>query len=115
MKIEVSLGPWEEVRKELEEGRIDALAGMRYSEERDLRLDFSFPYLIDTSAVFVRKDSPIHSLTELRGKEILIQRGDIMEDEVRKMNLSANILFVDNQAEALSLLAMGEHDSYNFV
>jgi PAS domain S-box-containing protein len=111
LEVEVRLGPWEEVRGELEDGRIDALVGMRYSAERDLLLDFSAPYLINTSAIFVREDSTVRTLEDLIGKEILVQRGDIMDDFVRKASLSSNIIFVDNQLEALRLLASGEHDA----
>lgn len=111
LQVEVRLGPWEEVRGELESGRIDALVGMRYSEERDLRLDFSAPYLINTSAIFVRIDSTVRSFADLEGKEILVQRGDIMEDFVQRASLSSNIIFVDNQLEALRLVASGERDA----
>ena len=111
LKIEIRLGPWEEMRRRLEDGRIDALAGMRYSEERDLLLDFSAPYLINTSAIFVRKGSPVRTLADLKGKDILVQRGDIMDDFVREASLSSNIIFVESQLEALRLLASGKHDA----
>lgn len=111
LKVEIRLGPWDEMRRLLEAGGIDALAGMRYSEERDLRLDFSAPYLINTSAIFVRKGSPIRTFDDLKGKDILVQQGDIMDDFAQKANLSANIILVDDQLEALKLLAAGKHDA----
>ncbi len=111
LRIDLRLGPWNEVRSDLENRRIDALAGMRYSAERDARVDFSAPYLINTSAVFVRKGSSIGSSADLRGKEIIVQRGDIMDDYVRDLNLSSNIIFVTSQVEALELLASGKHDA----
>ena len=52
LDVELSLGKWENVRSELEQGQIDALIGMRYSEERAATVDFSTPYLINTSAIF---------------------------------------------------------------
>jgi len=111
LNIDLSLGPWDEVRTELELGRIDVLAGMRYSEDRDLTLDFSAPYLINTSAIFARLDSSIHTLEDLKGKEVIIQRGDIMDDYIQSINLAASIVFVSNQTEALKLLASGKHDA----
>lgn len=111
LEIELRLGPWEQVRQDLEQGRIDLLAGMRYSEERALTVDFSAPYLINTSAIFVRQGSSIRSLEDLKGKEIIVQHGDIMDDQVRTMNLAANIVLVKNQTEALNLLAQGKHDA----
>ncbi|MBN1830364.1 MAG: transporter substrate-binding domain-containing protein, partial [Deltaproteobacteria bacterium] len=58
---EFRLGPWNEVRKNLEQGRIDVLAGMYYSEDRSRLVDFSVPHTLVTSGLFVRKDSRIHS------------------------------------------------------
>lgn len=111
LDVELRLGKWDDVRNELEQGQIDALAGMRYSEERAATVDFSTPYLINTSAIFVRSDSPIQSFEDLRGKKILIQQGDIMDDYINDINLTANIVFVGNQTEALKLLASGEYDA----
>ncbi|MGK2943829.1 MAG: transporter substrate-binding domain-containing protein, partial [Desulfuromonadales bacterium] len=111
LDVELSLGKWEDVRSELEQGQIDALAGMRYSEQRAATVAFSAPYLINTSAIFVRSDSSIQSFEDLRGKEIIIQPGDIMDDYIHDINLTASIVFVDNQTEALTLLASGEHDA----
>lgn len=111
LDVELSLGKWENVRSELEQGQIDALIGMRYSEERAATVDFSTPYLINTSAIFVRSDSSIQSLEDLRGKKVIIQRGDIMDDYIQDINLTASIVFVGNQTEALKLLASGEHDA----
>ncbi len=111
LEIELSLGPWDAVRRELETGQIDALVGMRYSEERDLKLDFSDPYLINSSAIFVRKGSSINEPIDLKGKKVIVQKGDIMDDQIREVAPSITIVLVDNQAEALKRLASGEHDA----
>lgn len=111
LDVALSLGKWEDVRSELEQGQIDALAGMRYSEERAAKVAFSTPYLINTSAIFVRAGSSIRSFEDLRGKRIIIQQGDIMDDYIQDINLTASIVLVGNQTEALKLLASGEHDA----
>ncbi len=49
--VEFRLGPWAEVRSALELGKIDALAGMYYSEERSRRVDFTLPHTLVTMAV----------------------------------------------------------------
>ncbi|MGC4064976.1 MAG: transporter substrate-binding domain-containing protein [Polyangiaceae bacterium] len=41
LKVAVRLGPWQEVRANLEAGTLDALAGMYYTEERAKEVDFS--------------------------------------------------------------------------
>jgi len=108
--IEVRLGPWREVRSDLEAGRIDVLTGMSHSKDRDLKVDFCAPHLVVSHAVFVRRESKANALEDLRGREIIVQAGDIMHDFASANGLSDKIIAVDNQVEALRLLASGRHD-----
>lgn len=111
LNITIHPGPWNEVRSELETGRIDALAGMVYSKERDRLVDFSLPHSTITGAIFARKGTPVRSLEDLHEKEIIVEQGDIMHDIVATKIPSARLIPVDSQEEALRLLASGRHDA----
>lgn len=81
LDVEIDYRPWGEIREDLESGKINAISGMYYSKERDGLVDFSPPYTIVHHAIFARRDSPaIRSEEELRGKKIIVMRGDIMHD-----------------------------------
>ena len=108
LEVEVRLGPWGSARHELERGTIDALAGMYYSAERSRLFEFSVPHTMVRPGLFVREDSPIRSFEEIRGKEIIVQEGDVMHDLLRQGGLSS-VAVVDPSAE-LRLLASGRHD-----
>jgi len=110
LDLEIQLGPWNEVRNQLETGQIDVLAGMYHSEQRSRLVSFSIPHIIVTHTLIVRKDSSIQSLDELDGKEILVQEGDIMHDFLKEENLSVKIVPVQNQTEALKALGAGNYD-----
>lgn len=111
LDVEIRLGPWGEIREALEAGEIDAIHGMFYSEERDQVVDFSPPHTIVHHAIFARRGSPaVESVEELRGKDIIVMRGDIMHDYVLEHSLSDDPVLVETQADALRLLASGEHD-----
>ncbi len=111
LDVEVKIGPWGDIRKALESGEIDAISGMFYSVERDKLVDFSPPYTIIHHAIFARPDSPaIETEEDLRGKDIIVMRGDIMHDYVMEQGLSDNPVLMDTQAGVLRLLASGEHD-----
>ncbi|MCP4137794.1 MAG: transporter substrate-binding domain-containing protein [bacterium] len=110
LEIEIIPGPWNTVRQELEAGKIDAVTGMFYSSERDRVVDFSAPHSFVSHAVFVRKDSLIKSLDDINGKAIIVENGDIMHDIILKRNISSRIIPVDNQIDAIRLLASGKHD-----
>jgi len=111
LEVDIQLGPWEEVRRDLESGRIDVVLGMYYSPERDGYVDFSVPVTIATHAIFVRDDSPISSLRDLRGQEILVQTDDIMHDFLLNRGLTQKIFTYDEQIQVLRQLAAGKHDA----
>lgn len=111
LDVEIRIGPWGEIREALESGRIDAICEMFYSRQRDELVDFSPTYTIVHHAIFARSDSPtITSEQQLRGKEIIVARGDIMNDYVMEKGLCANPVRVDTQADVFRLLASGKHD-----
>jgi len=111
LDVEVKIGPWGNIRDALEAGRIDAVAGMLYSVERDKLVDFSPPHAVIHHAIFVRRDAlPIKTEEDLRGKEIIVTRGNIMHDYVLEKGLSDNPILADTQADTLRLLASGQHD-----
>jgi len=111
MDVEIRIGPWGDIRKGLESGEIDAISGMFYSEKRDRLVDFTPAYTTVHHAVFARNDSPgIKSEQELRGSDIIVMRGDIMHDYVLEKGLCESPVLADTQADALRLLAAGNHD-----
>lgn len=111
LRVEMDYRPWDEIRKDLEHGKIHAIAGMFHSAERELEVDFSPPFAVITHAVFVRKQSgKIESEEELKDKEIIVVQGDIMHEYAVEKNLSQHLVTVQDPAEALRRLASGRHD-----
>ncbi len=111
LQVQFRIGPWGEIRQALEDGEIDAISGMYYSEDRDSIVDFSPPYTVVHHAIFARDDTAeITSVEQLRGKQLIVMRGDIMHDYVMQTRLAKDPRLVDTQAEAVQLLASGQHD-----
>ncbi|HNY64726.1 MAG TPA: transporter substrate-binding domain-containing protein [Deltaproteobacteria bacterium] len=111
LKIRIELSPWNAARRKLATGQVDMLAGMYYSKERDLVADFSVPHTLVTSGLFVRKDSDIRSFEDIRGRDVIVQDGDIMHDYLKDAGKVGHIIPVDDSAKALQLLASGRHDA----
>ena len=72
LKIKFVPDTWNNIRHGLADNRLDAVTGMLYSEERDKIFDFSVPHLVITYAVFIRKETPIKSLDDIKGKEVIV-------------------------------------------
>ncbi|WP_187170355.1 transporter substrate-binding domain-containing protein [Salidesulfovibrio onnuriiensis] len=111
LDVDISLGPWSTVRKQLEHGEIDALTGMYYSQERDEKVDFSTNHIVVHHSIFTRKGSPIKNLKDLVGKSVIVQSADIMDDFAKRELTGSSIIEVVNQDEALRLLAGGKYDA----
>ena len=110
LDLTMRLGPWAEVRDDLGNGKIDALAGMYYSPERNRLVDFSVPHTQVTQAIFVRSGSDIHSFEDVKGKEIIVQKSDIIHDFLIHERITRRIALVTDPVDELRLLASGKHD-----
>lgn len=112
LDLEIKYGIWEDIREKLERGEIDMLTGMYYSEDRDEIVDFSNPHSFVNIGVFVRSDSglEVRDINDLRGLSIIVQNEDIMEDLMRKENISNRIIEVPTHIEALKLLSVSDYD-----
>ncbi|MGD9899409.1 MAG: transporter substrate-binding domain-containing protein [Calditrichaceae bacterium] len=109
--LKLTLGPWNDVKSELEAGKIDMITGMYFTEDRDSVIDFTTPHIIVSHTIFVRKDSPVNRLSDLKDKEVIVQNGDVMHEFAVKHNISGKLITVNDQIDALRLLASGQHDA----
>ena len=112
LDVEIRLGPWNEILKDLEMGEIDAVQGMLYSRERDLRFDFTQPHTMNHYVSVARKNegSPPATLKELIGKDVVVERGDIMNDFLAENGLGERLSTSISQETALRELTAGQHD-----
>jgi len=111
MDIEIRLTAWAKVRESLENGTIDLISGMFYSNERAKIYDFSPPYTIVSSVIFARKNSiPVKSIDELKNKEIIVMRGEAMHDYVIKHKLTHKLILCETPGDVLQKLSSGLGD-----
>lgn len=111
LEVSINLRPWGEVIENLEKGASDVVSGMFFSPARTEIFSFSIPHNIVSHSIFVRKGSPIKGLDDLHGKEILVQRSDIMHDYALEHYPDATIIPVEYQDDALKILSSGKHDA----
>jgi len=109
--IEFKVGPWNEVRTDLEQGKIDILPFVGYSPERDQKFDFSAPHTLPYAAIIGRKGSPkISSVKDLDGKEVLVIKADVSHDYLIKNRVETILILQKDLASVLRLLASGKYD-----
>lgn len=111
IKVEFRFGGWSEMRSALQKGSIGVLQGISFSEERTRTLSFSPPHTIINHAIFARKETaPVSSVEELRGKQVIVFRDGIMHDYLSSLGFTTNLVMTETPADALRLLASGQHD-----
>jgi PAS domain S-box-containing protein len=107
--IEIRIGPWGDIRRALETGEIDAIAGMFYSAERDTLVDFSPPFAEIHYSFFRRQGVSVSaSLEGLRGRRILVMRGDIVEDYLMRNGFADELYRYDTLKGMMAAFAGGE-------
>ncbi|WP_224982877.1 transporter substrate-binding domain-containing protein [Geomonas agri] len=111
MTVEIRLGRWDEIRNALRTGEVDIVQGMVQADVRARDYDFSPPHSIINQSVFARRGTkPVRDLSDLKGKEVLVQNGGMMHDYLLGKNVGARIFPVDTHIDALRQLAAGKHD-----
>lgn len=107
-KVEIDLGGWSQMVTALREGRIDALQGLSYSDERARTFELSPPHTIVNHAIFARTNArPVATLEELRGHEVAVHRGGIMDETLTGRGFGPKLLRTETPADALRLLSSG--------
>jgi polar amino acid transport system substrate-binding protein len=97
----------------LQGGKIDLiLATLGVSAERAQVVDFSDNYAWGGSDVLVPKDSPIKSLTDFAGKNVIVMKGAWQIGWFEKNVASANLLKLDGISDGLQALLQKRADGF---
>jgi ABC-type amino acid transport substrate-binding protein/nitrogen-specific signal transduction histidine kinase len=111
LEVEIRLGTWDEIRKGLSNGSINAVQGMFYSAERDKVYGFTPAHAVVNHVIAGRSGSPIpETLQQLKGKTIVVMKGDVMDDVATDAGLGESLVRVATQEIALRLVAEKKYD-----
>jgi polar amino acid transport system substrate-binding protein len=91
-------------------GRFDAaVASHAITAERLEAVNFSTPYYYSGPQIFVRPDSTVETLDDLKDMEIAVSKGTTYTEDAQKV--TNNIKFYDSDVVALEALSKGKHDA----
>ncbi|RHW40445.1 amino acid ABC transporter substrate-binding protein [Neobacillus notoginsengisoli] len=91
-------------------GRADAaVASHTINPERSKHVSFSTPYYYSGPQIFVRPDSEIKTVDDLKGKEVAVAKGSTYADTASKY--TSNLKMYDSDITALNALSIGRHDA----
>lgn len=97
----------------LNNGEIDAIiATMTISEERKKEVDFTDVYFEAGQSLLVKKDSPIKSIEDLDAStKVIAVKGSTSALNIREKAPEAQVLEMENYAEAFTALKAGQGDA----
>ncbi len=112
LEVQITVGPWHKIKERLERKELDLLPLVSYSKARDQVFDFTAPYLRMHGAIFVRQgEAAIQNASDLKGKEVLVMRGDTAHEFVLRNRLTDKLILTDSFGEAMRRLSAGQHDA----
>lgn len=112
LRFERVLGTTEDINKAFRENKLDLLQSYARSNQRDSTTVFSVPYSSMMGQIFVRdKLKSVKSLDDLNGLRVLVHRGSIGEQILKKAGLESSITYVESVKQALILLNSGKGDA----
>jgi PAS domain S-box-containing protein len=112
LRFERIIGNTQEINAAFREGNIDVLQSYARATHRDSTTAFSVPYLTMWGQIFVREDlKNITNLNDLKGRKVLVHRGSVGEQLLRKSGLDSSIVIVESVEKALVLISRGEGDA----
>ncbi|MES9736990.1 transporter substrate-binding domain-containing protein [Peribacillus frigoritolerans] len=104
--------PWNEAVQAMRSGKVDAIQGMKYNQEREEIYDFSAPYFTSSQGIFVLKDNMyIRKIEDLKGRKVAVQKGDVASGLLSKVD-GLQLVETNNQQEAVQSLIDGKVDAF---
>ena len=110
LKFEVEPGSWDKLIRKIDNGEIDLLPAVYYSEERGKAYNFSKKYHQVTEYFFARKGTGILSEADLPGKSVAIVRGFASSDTLRQLYPDLEILEFGSVDEAIDAVVTNKAD-----
>ena len=107
---------WDDCLRLLEDGQIDLMPDVAYSDARAQRFDFhKVPALPSWSQVYRRPGATLQSVLDLDGKRVVVLEGSVQQDHLASLlnsfGLRAELVPVKSFDQAFSMVATGAADA----
>ena len=110
MNIRIVLENWENAPDALASGKADLIAGMIRSAQRERQFDFSMAHTGVYYCLFVRKNSTLKTIADLRGKAVLVHAKAYSHEWLVSRSFTDRIIPMPSPQAALRQLAEGRYD-----
>jgi len=96
----------------LDSNRVDVdIDAFTATDERAKAVDFTIPYVASGALPLFRKDSPIKSIADLKGKKVSVARGSTNDTLMTKQFPGTTVVRFDTIADAIQAVKSGKVDA----
>lgn len=110
-EYELKLGNWAEVVQNIQDRNIDIVIGMIYSPKRASNIRFTLPLCSINRNLITRKSDDFKSLSELEGKEVIVEKGGWFHRYLLENNFNVKIIESGDIYQSVRLLSSGKYDA----
>lgn len=111
IEFKYNLSRWDSALSLVQKGETDIIVGIIFSEDRESKLDFSYPLHTEYYSVFIRKDLPLKELSDLYEYKLMVLEKDIsIKEFLIPMGLYNNYIIAKSLPEAIAGVEWGRAD-----
>ena len=113
LKIEVKMGVWSDILEDMQQGRLDGLSCAVITPKRQEYLYFTLPYVSMPLAIVVQENrKDIHSLEDLYGKWVAINKGSYLHEWLEKNHPNIKLKLMTSNDASLEAVSFSKVDAY---
>jgi len=113
--VEIKLGKWEDIRKDLESGQIDVIQNAVYTEERSKIYEYSIPYHEFRYTVFINTaDRDYYQIHNVEGLNPVAHKSSFVYEYMQKNFPGKKIRVTDSLIETISYVSV-QKNSYTIL
>ena len=112
LKFQVEANDWYSVITKIKEKKLDMLACVAKTEDREKYLNYSSPYLTIDIVVIGKKELKIKSFDEIKNYVIAVQKDNFVYENLIKKYPKMKFVFAKSNKEAFEMVSYGKADIF---
>ena len=111
--FELKVGKWNDLESAIQRGSIDGVSTTGIYKEETSFLNFTNPYITIQKMLITAKENPkkIHTLDDLKGKRIAIDKNNLSDKALAKQFSSSTIIEYDSMQEVINSVVTDKADA----
>ena len=112
LQFEVDASDWYSTITKIKDKKLDMLACVVKTPDRDKYLNFTLPYLNIDVVVVAKKELKINNFDEVKNYKIAVQKGNFVYEKLIKKYPNIEFVFATSNKEAFELVSYGKADIF---